>query len=67
MSKDLYKDVNGYKQIVARHRRAILAECGRNGLARHMEIIGKKYLTIGLRRYAYPYLAYAKMLRFMST
>lgn len=66
MSKDPLKDVDGYKQIVARHRRDIVAECGRRALARHFRIIGLKYLTIGMRRYGYPYLACARVMSRLS-
>jgi glycosyltransferase involved in cell wall biosynthesis len=56
ISKDMVRDVNGYKQVVLKHQEAILQICGRDILAEHFRHIASRYQALGLRRDYLEYL-----------
>lgn len=47
ISKDMRRDVDGWRQIVEKHRNEILSHAGRNALGQHYLIISKKYKSVG--------------------
>lgn len=55
ISKDLVRGVNGYKQVVSKHRGEILEFCGRRALAEHYNVIARQYHSLGIKNEFYRY------------
>lgn len=63
ISKDKFRDVNGYKQVVLKHREAILQYCGSGTMAEHCRQIANRYKALGLQKDYLEYLTKSLILR----
>lgn len=57
ISKDMLRDVNGYKQVVSKHHDAILQYCGRGTLAEHWRQIAIRYKALGMQKCYLKYMS----------
>lgn len=48
ISKDMLREVQGWLQIVTKHKGLIIKQCGRDALANHYKIIAQKFAQLGL-------------------
>lgn len=63
ISKDMIRAVNGYKQVVLKHREEIIEYSGRSSMARHYKLIASQYSSLGIWNEYLKYLVKAILLQ----